>query len=58
MNWTVMRIDIRMWVMSYVNNMASDQVKFTIAFASLSLLQTVLKEGKFGMDVNSLEWEL
>ena len=47
-----------MWVMSYVNNMASDQVKFTIAFASLSLLQTVLKEGKFGMDVNSLEWEL
>ena len=27
-----------MWVMSYVNNMASDQVKCTIAFASLSPL--------------------
>ena len=27
MNWSVMRINTHMWIMSYVNNMASDQVK-------------------------------
>ena len=43
----------RMWVMSYVNNGASGQVKYLSPYFLLFLLQIALEELVFGIIINT-----